>query len=240
MKGRYFKDLTGNRYERLVVISQGEHYFTPKGLRYTRWNCVCDCGNETLVHANSLVNGTTRSCGCYALELKKNSKGNLENLLATQFKAGEEHPNYGKKLSQETRDAISKGRKGITFSEQARENYRTAGLLRRGQNSPRFGVTVSEEIRKKISESNKALNLKPWQVSVNLKGNNRDKWLLADYYFDLWLLFDKPATKKFAKCFNETHNDNTKYSTYVSMIDKFINGWIPSEDEEWVKFSEGG
>jgi len=238
MKGRYFKDLTGNRYDRLVVVNQGEHYYTPGGLQYTRWNCICDCGNETLVHASSLTSGTTRSCGCYAKELSKKAKGNLENILPTQFKSGEHHINFGKKMPKEFGEAISRGRKGVKYSEKALENYRLSGIARRGENSSLYGKPRSPEVIKKISDANKALNLKPWEVSVNIKGLGRDRWLLADYYYDLWIFFDKPATKKFAKCFNEIHNDDTKYSVYVTMINKFINGWIPLEDEEWVKFSK--
>ena len=30
----------------------------------TRWDCLCDCGSNTLVHANNLKNGRTKSCGC--------------------------------------------------------------------------------------------------------------------------------------------------------------------------------
>lgn len=237
MKGRYFKDLTGNRYGRLFVVSQGEHYYSLRGLRYTRWNCVCDCGNETLVHASSLASGTTNSCGCYSKEVRKQSPGNLQNLIPTQFKVGEDHPNFGRKMPKEFGEAISKARKGTKASEKVLESYRIAGLARRGENNSSYGKTRSPETIKKMSEAARALNLKPWEVSANIKGMGRDKWLLADYYYDLWIFFDKPATKKFAKCFNETHNDNTKYSTYVTMLTKFINGWIPLEDEEWVKFS---
>lgn len=240
MKGRYFKDLTGQRFGRLVVVNQGEDYYSKQGLRYTRWNCLCDCGETSLVHANSLSWGTTTSCGCYAKEISRQSKGNLENLIPTQFKSGKDHPYFGKKMPKEFGEAISKGRNGVKYSEKALENYRLAGLAKRGENNPRYGKPLSEEVKDKISAANKALNLKPWQVSVNLSGNNRDRWLLADYYYELWQHFDKPGTKKFAKIFNEINNDETKYSAYVTMFNKFLTGWIPSEDEEWVKFSEGG
>lgn len=239
MKGRYFKDLTGQRFGRLVVIDQGEHYYTKKGLKYTQWNCLCDCGKTKTVKAALLSRGTTTSCGCYAKEVRKKSKGNLENLIPTQYKPGKDHPNFGKKMPKEFGEAISKARKGLPVSEKAMESYRLAGLARSGENHPNYGKHLSEDLKKKISEANKALNLKPWEVSVNLSGNNRDRWLLADYYYELWLHFDKPGTKKFAKIFNEINNDDTKYSAYPTMFNKFTAGWIPSEDEEWVKFSEG-
>jgi hypothetical protein len=54
----------GQRYGRLEVISQGQT--RPGG--ELRWNCRCDCGNETLVGAQALREGVTNSCGCLIVE----------------------------------------------------------------------------------------------------------------------------------------------------------------------------
>lgn len=54
------KDLTGQRFGRLVVLDRippGEH-------RRTRWRCLCDCGREKVTDTNKLTSGNTRSCGC--------------------------------------------------------------------------------------------------------------------------------------------------------------------------------
>lgn len=53
------KDLTGNRYGKLTVISRGEN---DKNDRCT-WNCRCDCGNEINVKSSNLLHGQI-SCGC--------------------------------------------------------------------------------------------------------------------------------------------------------------------------------
>ena len=37
----------------------------------TRWRCVCECGNECVVHTTSLTTGNTKSCGCYRIEKSK-------------------------------------------------------------------------------------------------------------------------------------------------------------------------
>lgn len=58
-------DETGNRYGRLTVVSRAEN--TKRGL--ARWNCVCDCGNTTVVIGNNLRNGNTVSCGCRVKEV---------------------------------------------------------------------------------------------------------------------------------------------------------------------------
>ena len=61
-------DLTGQRFNRLVVIS-----IAPKGKSgEIRWHCECDCGNKTIVSAQHLKSGHTKSCGCYHNEMAKN------------------------------------------------------------------------------------------------------------------------------------------------------------------------
>lgn len=54
------KDLTGQKFGRLTVISRAENTKTGQA----RWNCICSCGNETIVRSAHLIDGHTRSCGC--------------------------------------------------------------------------------------------------------------------------------------------------------------------------------
>lgn len=58
-------DLTGKRFGRLVVISQSTKKDSSKAIY---WHCKCDCGAEKDVRASTLLNGTTRSCGCLRKE----------------------------------------------------------------------------------------------------------------------------------------------------------------------------
>lgn len=57
-------DLTGQRFGRLSVVrlagtdKRGE----------SRWECVCDCGNKSIVLSSHLRSGRTQSCGCYMKE----------------------------------------------------------------------------------------------------------------------------------------------------------------------------
>lgn len=59
------KDLTGQRFGRLVVLSydHDDRYYN------TYWRCLCDCGNEVIVRLNHLTSGITNSCGCYKREI---------------------------------------------------------------------------------------------------------------------------------------------------------------------------
>ena len=54
-------DLTGQRFGRLIVVDRAEN----SSHGNTRWNCKCDCGNNTIVWAMSLNAGRTKSCGCF-------------------------------------------------------------------------------------------------------------------------------------------------------------------------------
>lgn len=53
--------LEGKKFGRLNVI---ECVGSKKNRRM--WRCSCDCGNEVIVSASSLVGGMTKSCGCLA------------------------------------------------------------------------------------------------------------------------------------------------------------------------------
>ncbi len=53
-------DLAGKRFGWLIVVSQaatGKH-------GHIMWECLCDCGNKTIVTTGRLHSGHTKSCGC--------------------------------------------------------------------------------------------------------------------------------------------------------------------------------
>jgi len=58
-----FRDLSGMRFERLLVIGP-----VAKKWRNYVWGCVCDCGKEVQVKSAELVNCDTKSCGCYKVD----------------------------------------------------------------------------------------------------------------------------------------------------------------------------
>lgn len=61
-------DLTGQRFGRLTVLERASDYITPKGVRRVRWKCLCNCGNEYITKANSLLRNEAKSCGCLRSE----------------------------------------------------------------------------------------------------------------------------------------------------------------------------
>jgi len=59
----HFKDLTGQTFGNLKVISRGEApYGCLTGQAF--WLCQCICGNTKSIRGQSLRSGQTRSCGC--------------------------------------------------------------------------------------------------------------------------------------------------------------------------------
>ena len=65
-----YKDLTGQRFGRLVAIRRTESYSNGK----SRWMCECDCGKETVVDTSHLLSWHTRSCGCLHTETIKSGR----------------------------------------------------------------------------------------------------------------------------------------------------------------------
>lgn len=63
-----FIDLTGERFDRLLVLERGQDYIQPNGNKQTVWICQCDCGNIKSILAGHIRSGATTSCGCYAKE----------------------------------------------------------------------------------------------------------------------------------------------------------------------------
>lgn len=58
-------NLIGQRFGRLVVLSQSRQMYGDR----TAWECLCDCGEKTVVCGSSLKRGFTKSCGCLQKEL---------------------------------------------------------------------------------------------------------------------------------------------------------------------------
>lgn len=72
-----FKDRTGERYGRLLVLEYSGKDHRGKHL----WKCRCDCGNEKIVVGDNLSSGKSNSCGCLKKEFLS-KKGNQFGLYS--------------------------------------------------------------------------------------------------------------------------------------------------------------
>lgn len=70
------KDVTGQRFGRLVALKRG-----PTQGKKATWLCRCDCGTEKLAQYWSLVAGYTKSCGCLRQEIAKRGDGNRKHAM---------------------------------------------------------------------------------------------------------------------------------------------------------------
>lgn len=81
-----FKDITGQKFGRLTVIS----YFPGTVENPGKWLCRCICGNTKKVDGNHLRRGNCKSCGCLAREeTSKRSKksGTYLRMVYYRYKA---------------------------------------------------------------------------------------------------------------------------------------------------------
>lgn len=63
---RELVDLNGQRFGKLIVL-----FRAPDKNKQVMWDCVCDCGNTSIVRGTHLRKGLTVSCGCYRIEANK-------------------------------------------------------------------------------------------------------------------------------------------------------------------------
>ena len=113
------KDLAGQRFGRLVVVSITEERDT-SGM--VKWLCECDCGNIVVVSGHNLKHGTA-SCGCLLSE-SVSARGKL--------RVGPKNPNWNPNLTDGHR---KESRKYVEYTE-----WRHAAFERDDYTCQRCGV----------------------------------------------------------------------------------------------------
>lgn len=114
-----FKDITGQRFGRLVVSHRTQN--NKNG--FACWVCVCDCGNTTIVNGSLLRMGNTKSCGCLSKEHgikigKARKKENRDSKLFDvwrQMKQRCQNPNH--------KAYVHYGGRGITVCDEWKNSY---------------------------------------------------------------------------------------------------------------------
>lgn len=74
-------DLTGKKFGRLTAIKRDENISSKKG---AYWICKCNCGNEKSIKSASLINGSTKSCGCLNKEIISKQK-EISDMIGKRF-----------------------------------------------------------------------------------------------------------------------------------------------------------
>jgi len=77
-----FIDLTGQQFNRLIVIKKIDRPINKNKNKNTYWLCKCVCGNdkEIILSTGEIKSGSTKSCGCLqkekTIEFNKKTKSN--------------------------------------------------------------------------------------------------------------------------------------------------------------------
>lgn len=82
-RGNNYKDLTGQKFGRLKVISRAENKNNK-----VQWNCLCDCGGLKTTSSNLLRRGEIKRCGgpnCITLNFKDLSNKKFGKLTANHI-----------------------------------------------------------------------------------------------------------------------------------------------------------
>lgn len=70
-----FINRVGQKFHFLSVISIAEKTHHGK----TKYLCICDCGNKSMVFSENLTSGHTKSCGCYQKKFPSNKIHGMSN-----------------------------------------------------------------------------------------------------------------------------------------------------------------
>ena len=79
-------DVTGQRFNRLVVLGRSER----KSAAGALWVCRCDCGRETVSTSLKLRRGTTKSCGCFKFEIMLNLRHGHSKMKSRTYRTWKE------------------------------------------------------------------------------------------------------------------------------------------------------
>jgi len=114
------------------------------------------------------------------------------------------------------------------------------GPWNKGVTGYKTNVIFSEDTIKQISERMKSNNpcagVKPWN-HPRATDYSKSVWKQAGTIYQVWTENSKPSYCKLYtlvnnKCYT---NDSKVIGPYMNMVKYFRNGWIPVEDNEWIK-----
>ena len=114
------------------------------------------------------------------------------------------------------------------------------GTWNKGITGYKVKVNFSEEFKKQTSERMKTKNpiagVKPWN-HPRATDYSKSVWKQADAVYQVWIDNSKPSYCKLYtlvnnKCYT---NDSKVIGPYMNLVKYFRSGWIPTQDQEWVK-----
>ncbi|MCI1859004.1 MAG: hypothetical protein LKI80_12700 [Sporolactobacillus sp.] len=118
---RLTRNLTGQRFGRLTVLHRSAKHHPSQNDAV--WTCRCDCGNRVDVLSRYLLNGETKSCGCWKVEHGK-------RLRAYEERKYRKNGVYLPALRRKVRADSGTGVKGVSLDKRT-GRYRATLTIRR-------------------------------------------------------------------------------------------------------------
>jgi len=118
MKRFNIQTIIGKTYNKLTVLGEGELHLTKGGNKHRTIICKCKCGTIKTIQFSPVINGITKSCGCYSKKLAS------ERMSMINYKHGMYNtPEYNSWVSMKKRclnkshkSYVRYGGRGITIS----------------------------------------------------------------------------------------------------------------------------
>lgn len=110
------RNLVGIRSGRLQVIQFDHTRYAGTRRAEAMWRCRCDCGEESVVRANSITRQTVKSCGCVSPTPWKHGGCNLPEYRVWRSMVGRCHHRGNTRFQ-------SYGGRGITVCQRWRDNF---------------------------------------------------------------------------------------------------------------------
>jgi predicted nucleic acid-binding Zn-ribbon protein len=102
----------GQRYNSFVIVKATKSIVIDKDKHYTRWECLCDCGNIFSITTKQINRGQ-KSCGCHKFKSRFRKKlsdeqANLRKVI-NYYKTGAKRRKISWKLTEEQATILLKG-----------------------------------------------------------------------------------------------------------------------------------
>jgi len=153
---------------------------------------------------------------------------------------GEGNSRYGVTLTDETKKKISDSLTGRTSA--------LNGIPRTKEDCRKIAKGIQEfyltdkgaDHRAKIGTRIKSYNIRPWQTPrARASETVLALWAKADVLYTLWIENNKPKEVCFSNIYNTITGYPERPSRFKNILKKFIAGWVPIDDPDWVAFSTG-
>lgn len=119
------KSYIGQKIGRLYIVDRADDLVYSNGRKVVMYNCLCDCGNKTIVRKPQIINGGTKSCGC----IQKEQIGSLNRTHGLSGKCGRLYPLWKsikyRCYCESCRDYKNYGGRGIKMCDEWKNDFQS-------------------------------------------------------------------------------------------------------------------